>query len=38
MKGALTVLEGTVRGIPESLFGHDIAVYDLGFTTLLCDR
>ena len=37
-EGAQAVLEGTVRGIPESLFGHDIAVYDLGFTTLLCDR
>ena len=37
-EGARAVLEGTVRGIPESLFGHDIAVYDLGFTTLLCDR
>ena len=37
-EGAQAVLEGAVRGNPESLFGHDIAAYDLGFTTLLCDR
>ena len=37
-EGAQAVLEGAVRGIPEKLFGHDIAAYDLGFTTLLYDR
>lgn len=37
-EGAQAVLEGAVREAPESLFGHDITVCDLGFTTLLCDR
>lgn len=37
-EGAQAVLEGAVREAPESLFGHDITAYDLGFTTLLCDR
>ncbi len=37
-EGAQAVLDGAVRGIPEKLFGQDIVVYDLGFTTLLCGR
>lgn len=34
--GAKAVMAGTIQGTPEELFGHSIAVYDLGFCTLLC--
>ena len=37
-EGAQAVLEGAIRGTPEKLFGQDIAVYNLGFTTFLCGR
>ena len=37
-EGAQAVLDGAVRGTPKNLFGHDIVIYDLGFTVLLYDR
>lgn len=36
--GAMAVMEGKLPGMPAEVFGRQISVYDLGFTTLLCER
>ena len=36
--GAFSVVSGKVNGKEEELHGHKIVVYDLGFSTLLCDK
>lgn len=36
--GAEAVLAGKVKGRTTAFHGQNIVVYDLGFTTLLCDR
>lgn len=36
--GAADILAGNLPGAPQEVFGHPISVYDLGFTTILCDR
>lgn len=36
--GALDILAGKIAGSPADLFGNLISVYDLGFSTFLCDR
>ena len=36
--GVKAVMEGALPGTPAEVFGRQISVYDLGFTTLLCDR
>lgn len=36
--GARAIVEGKLSGTPGEIFGQKISVYDLGFTTLLCDR
>ena len=35
--GAESILEGKVPGRAETMHGHHIVAYDLGFTVLLCD-
>ena len=35
--GAERILRHEIEGKPETVFGHDAAAYDLGFTCLLCD-
>ena len=35
--GAGKVMNGTISGVPEEVFGTKIAACDLGFTVLLCD-
>ena len=37
LDGARSILAGRVPGKREDFHGHAITVYDLGFTTLLCD-
>lgn len=36
--GAQRIMDGAVGGKPEEFHGHEIVAYDLGFTTILCDR
>ena len=36
--GAQAVLAGDIQGHPIELFGESITAYELGFTTLLCDK
>ena len=36
--GAQAVLAGDVQGTPAEMFGEPITAYDLGFSTLLCDK
>ena len=36
--GAQRIMDGAVGGKLEEFHGHEIVAYDLGFTTILCDR
>ena len=36
--GAKAITAGKIAGTPEEMFGHKITAYDLGYTTILCDR
>ena len=36
--GAQKIMDGAIDGQPEEFHGHEIVAYDLGFTTILCDR
>ena len=36
--GAQRIMDGAVDGQAETFHGHEIVAYDLGFTTILCDR
>lgn len=36
--GARKILNREVAGKPAKFFNQDIVVYDLGFTTFLCDQ
>ena len=38
IEGAGRILDGSAEGKTQEVFGHTIMAYDLGFTTLLCDK
>ena len=36
--GTHRIMDGVIDGQPGTFHGHEIVAYDLGFTTILCDR